>query len=289
MVKYCPKCGNPNPDEAMYCVRCGTPLTNVPVQQPQSPPQQLPYQQPMYPPPQQPPYQQPVQPPSYPQQPMYPPPQQPPYQQYPYPQPYPKRRKFPIKAVIGAVIAVVVVLVVVFVVLPMFTKSSYPISASNLQSIYGGTWTVLNNKSATITFSSSSKTISYFNGTTQTLPLKFNSITFFGFGPQPTSYFSSEIVVIMKYKTSSRSGFAGEFVYFIKSGTPLYTSLQTIEANNITFYFPGLNSGVASNGVIYSWNSNTVVLLDKSNGEVVVLFFLPYVNSSIASQLASYL
>jgi hypothetical protein len=264
MVKYCPKCGYPNPDEAMYCVRCGTPLPNVPVQQPQLPPQQPPYQQPMYPPP-----------------------QQPPYQQYPYPQPYPKRR-FPIKAVIGAVIAVVVVLVVVFVVLPMFTKPSYPISASDLQSIYGGTWTVLNNRSATITFSSSTKTISYFNGTTKTLPQ--SNITFFGFGPQPPTYFSSEIVVVMKYNTPYGSGFAGEYVFFIKSGTPLYTSLQSIEANNITSYFLfGSNSGVASNGVIYAWNSHAVVLLDKSNGEVVVLLFLPHVNSAIASQLASYL
>jgi hypothetical protein len=254
MVKYCPKCGYPNPDEAMYCVRCGTPLTNVPVQQP-----------------------------------MYPPPQQPPYQQYPYPQPYPKRRQFPIKAVIGAVIAVVVVLVVVFVVLPMFTKPSYPISASDLQSIYGGTWTVLNNRSGTITFSSSSATISYFNGTTKTLPLILNSITFYGFGSEPTSDFSSVIVVVMKYSTSSGSGFARETVYFIKAGTPLYNSLQTIEANNITFYFPGFKHGVASNGVVYSWGFSVVVLLDKSNGEVVVLSSLPYVNSTIASQLASYL
>ncbi|MEJ2775320.1 zinc ribbon domain-containing protein [Sulfolobaceae archaeon RB850M] len=274
MVKYCPKCGYPNPDEAMYCVRCGTPLATV--QQPQSPPQQ-------------PPYQQPAQPPSYPQQPMYPPPQQPPYQQYPYPQPYPKRRKFPIKAVIGAVIAVVVVLVVVFVVLPMFTKPSYPVSASDLQSIYGGTWTVLNNRSGTITFSSSSETISYFNGTTKTLPLISNNITFFDFGPQPTSYFSSVIVVVMDYKTSSGSGLVGETVYFIKSGTPLYTCLQYIEANNISLFFPGFNHGVASNGVIYSWGFHVVVLLDKSNGEVVVLYSLPYVNSAIASQLASYL
>jgi hypothetical protein len=222
---------------------------------------------------------------------MYPPPQQPPYQQYPYPQPYPKRRKFPIKAVIGAVIAVVVVLVVLLVILPMFTKPSYPISASDLQSIYGGTWTVLNNKSATITFSSSTETISYFNGTTKTLPLTPNNDTFsfFGFGSQPTSYFSSVIFVTMKYNTSSGSGLAGEAVFLIKSGTPLYTSLQTIEANNITFYFLGFNSGVASNGVIYAWNSQAVVLLDKGNGEVVVLFPLPNVNSAIASQLASYL
>jgi hypothetical protein len=171
----------------------------------------------------------------------------------------------------------------------MFTKPSYPISASDLQSIYGGTWTVLNNRSGTVTFSSSSITISYFNGTTQTLPLISNTIRFFGFGHQPISYFSSAIEVVMKYNTPYGSGLAREIVYFIKSGTPLYTSLQTIEANNITIYFPGFHSGVASNGVIYSWNLNTVVLLDKSNGEVVVLYFLPHVNSAIASQLASYL
>jgi hypothetical protein len=185
--------------------------------------------------------------------------------------------------------AVVVVLVALLVILPMFSKPSYPVSASDLQSLYGGTWTVLNNVSRTITFSSSSKTISYFNGTTQTLPLIYHRIDFFGFGPQPASYFSSVIVVAMKYKTSSASGIAGEMVYFIKSGTPLYTKLQTIEANNITEKFPVLHSGVANNGVIYSWSYSTVVLLDKSNGEVVVLSFIPYVNSTIASQLASYL
>jgi len=50
MVKYCPKCGYPNPDEAMYCVRCGIPLGTVQPQSQLSPQQQInnPQQAPQY-------------------------------------------------------------------------------------------------------------------------------------------------------------------------------------------------------------------------------------------------
>ena len=50
MVKYCPKCGYPNPDEAMYCVRCGTPLVTVQPQSQLAPQQQInnPQQAPQY-------------------------------------------------------------------------------------------------------------------------------------------------------------------------------------------------------------------------------------------------
>jgi len=49
-VKYCPKCGYPNPDEAMYCVRCGIPLGTVQPQSQLSPQQQInnPQQAPQY-------------------------------------------------------------------------------------------------------------------------------------------------------------------------------------------------------------------------------------------------
>jgi uncharacterized membrane protein YvbJ len=29
MVKYCPKCGTPNEDDALYCVKCGNPLRQM--------------------------------------------------------------------------------------------------------------------------------------------------------------------------------------------------------------------------------------------------------------------
>ncbi|MFP3202620.1 MAG: zinc-ribbon domain-containing protein [Sulfolobus sp.] len=50
MVKYCPKCGYPNPDEAMYCVRCGIPLATIQPQSQLAPQQQInnPQQAPQY-------------------------------------------------------------------------------------------------------------------------------------------------------------------------------------------------------------------------------------------------
>ena len=50
MVKYCPKCGYLNPDEAMYCVRCGIPLATVQPQSQLAPQQQInnPQQAPQY-------------------------------------------------------------------------------------------------------------------------------------------------------------------------------------------------------------------------------------------------
>ncbi|BCU68924.1 zinc ribbon domain-containing protein [Stygiolobus caldivivus] len=65
MTKYCPKCGTPNPDEAVFCGKCG--FRFPPIQQPTPLPQQP---QPAYP--------------TYPQQPAYP--------QQTYPQYYPQRQ-----------------------------------------------------------------------------------------------------------------------------------------------------------------------------------------------------
>ncbi|MFP3234400.1 MAG: zinc ribbon domain-containing protein [Sulfolobaceae archaeon] len=42
LVKVCKACGYPNPDDARYCMRCGTPLENITQQQ-----TQYPYQQPL--------------------------------------------------------------------------------------------------------------------------------------------------------------------------------------------------------------------------------------------------
>ncbi|BFH74827.1 hypothetical protein SJAV_27710 [Sulfurisphaera javensis] len=52
MVKYCPRCGSPNPDDAVFCQRCGYPLQGTqqiqppqPIQQPLTPPQPIQYAQ----------------------------------------------------------------------------------------------------------------------------------------------------------------------------------------------------------------------------------------------------
>ncbi|MGC8619224.1 MAG: zinc ribbon domain-containing protein [Thermoplasmata archaeon] len=63
MVKYCPRCGAANEDNAMYCKQCGNPLPPSPSQDQQAstqqPGPQQPGPQPPYPPPQQQFYQQP--------------------------------------------------------------------------------------------------------------------------------------------------------------------------------------------------------------------------------------
>jgi hypothetical protein len=50
MVKYCPRCGYPNTDEAMYCVMCSTPLPTVQPQSQSAPQPQIndPQQAPQY-------------------------------------------------------------------------------------------------------------------------------------------------------------------------------------------------------------------------------------------------
>lgn len=136
MVKYCPRCGTPNSDDANFCGRCG-------------------YQFPtMSPPPQ--PY-----PPYQPQYPM-------PYQQ---PYPLPQKKKFPIKAVIGAVVAVVVVLTVFFVVLPLLSPKYTLADAPKVaESYYGGNWYVDSSKTATASYVGHGEySVTFQNGTTVTM------------------------------------------------------------------------------------------------------------------------
>jgi hypothetical protein len=223
---------------------------------------------------------------------MYPPPQQPPYQQYPYP-----KRKFPIKAVIGAVIAVVVVLVVVFVILPIFFGPSYPISASDLQSIYGGSWKVITNSSGTVSISTSLVTISYLNGTKETLPVTPSNDTcsVFILGKEPDSYLSKEVFVTFYYiiPPSMGSGTAYECVVYPVSGSPFYTELTKMGKGAFANTF-GVSFVTVNGNIMYGYSNNLdgfgpgVVILNKANGELVMIAGLPYINSTIASKLASY-
>ena len=291
MVKYCPKCGYPNPDDEMYCVRCGTPLATV-QPQPQSEPQQpVNYSQ------------QPPQPPQYPQQPN-PPPVYPPYQQYPYP-----KRRFPIKTVISVAITDVVVLGVFLVVLPIFFGSLPKffgpynlISVSDLQSIYGGSWEIKASSSYVISISTSSVTISYFNGTKKTLPVTPSNDTcsVLFLGKEPDSYLSKKVFVLFSYIISVTANEyvvcnAYEVVVYPVSGSPLYTELTTMGEKAFANTF-GVSFVTVNGNIMYGYYSKKllgifgpwVVILNKANGELVVIVGLPYINSAIASELASY-
>ena len=282
MVKYCPKCGYPNPDDSMYCMRCGTQLP-ISGQQPAT----SYLQQPAYPPP-------PTQQPGYPQQ----PPGYPPYQQQPYPPGYPRpKRRVPIKAIIGAVVAVVVVLVVVLVVLPIFFSSSYPVTTSDFQSVYGGSWKILNNESGTVSFSSSALTVSYYNGTTKSYPITPHNDTcsVFIVGNVPDAYLSKLVFVTFEYHSTNGSGVAFECVVYPNPGTKFYTELTTLSVTQFAFIFGVPPHNVYTSGnIMYGYSNNLdgygagVVILNKGNGELVIIVGLPYTNSQIAAKLASY-
>jgi hypothetical protein len=144
MVKYCPRCGYPNADDAAFCVKCGYQFLNQPSSQPpQQPPQQPPNQQPPY--------------------------GAPPAQPSPDQQP---RKKFPVKAIIGAVLTVVVVLVVLVVVLPLLTPHDITAVASTAQSLFGGSWSLNKNKSGTGVYIGNGKyKFTFLNGSTEVISL----------------------------------------------------------------------------------------------------------------------
>jgi len=178
MVKYCPRCGYPNADDAVFCVRCGYQFPNLPYSQPpQQPPQQpVPSQQPQQPP-------------------QYPPNQQPPYgappaQPSPYQQP---KKKFPVKAIIGAALAVVVVLVVLVVVLPLLTPHNLTAVASTAQSLFGGSWSLDKNESGTgVYIGKGEYRVTFLNGSTEIIRLsQWNPNGFTSFGGFFTSSLSS--------------------------------------------------------------------------------------------------
>ncbi|MCY0874051.1 MAG: zinc ribbon domain-containing protein [Acidianus infernus] len=138
MVKYCPKCGYPNPDNAKFCMKCGYQLPTI-LQQP-SPNSQPPS----------------TQPPSIPTT----PPERP--------------KKVPLKAIIGLVVAVIVVIAVFIVVLPLISPhvSPHGIStlASTAQSNFGGSWVIAKCLSGTVTYVGNGEyKVSYLNGTTITV------------------------------------------------------------------------------------------------------------------------
>ncbi|MEJ2778820.1 hypothetical protein [Stygiolobus sp. RP850M] len=241
---------------------------------------------------------------SNPQQPN-PPPVYPPYQQYPYP-----KRRFPIKTVIGVAITVVVVLGVFLVVLPIFFGSlpifirpSYPITVSDLQSIYGGSWEIKASSSYVISISNSSVTILYFNGTTKTFPGTPSNDTcyVFSLGEEPDSYLSKKVFVTFSYiipVTANEYEICNAFeaVVYPVAGSPLYTELTTMSkgafANTFGVSFVTVNGNIMYGyypkrllGFLGPW----VVILNKANGELVVIVGLPYINSTIASELASYI
>ena len=256
MVKYCPNCGCPNPDEAEYCLNCGTPLPVT--QQP------------------------------------------------------PGRGKFPVKAVIGTVVSVVVIIVLLFVLLPMWIDSSVsspscPISASALAILYGGSWVVVSGKSETFTFTPSGVSVTYFNGTSTTMSYsEFSCLMSLYLNYSPVNFYlnysqmSKLIFITISYKLCYGSavylGDLCEVVIIPKAGTTLYNELTSITVSDLASV--GVSHVSQSGNIVYGYSSvkmfegkiteEVEIIVNKANGEMVILMGLPGINSLVASQLANY-
>ncbi|AWR98047.1 zinc-ribbon domain-containing protein [Acidianus sulfidivorans JP7] len=126
MVKYCPRCGVQNPDDAKFCYNCGYQFPEI-LPTPQSPSSQPPLSNPP-----------PRGPSSF--------------------------KKF-LPGLIGAIVAVIVVIAVVAFVLPHST-SAIAYSPSQASSTFGGTWHDNKNETASVTYSNGVYTVVYANGTT---------------------------------------------------------------------------------------------------------------------------
>jgi len=130
MVKYCPKCGYPNSDDANFCVRCGYQFPAVGNQQSQQPNFQPPY--------------------------------------IPANSNYPEspNKKIPLKAIIGGVLAIIIILVVFLVVLPLISPHGVSALASTAQSEFGGKWVIAKCKSGTASYMGNGEyKVEYLNGT----------------------------------------------------------------------------------------------------------------------------
>ncbi|ARM76885.1 zinc ribbon domain-containing protein [Acidianus manzaensis] len=236
MVKYCPRCGTQNPDDAVFCYNCGY---KFPPMQPIQPGEASPYSQPPT---------QPNQPPPY------------------YPS---KPSKIPLKkiitGVVGAVIAVIVILAVVLVVLP---HPALAYSASQAKSTFGGTWQILNNESGTITYSNGIFTISYNNGTT----MKHNVSKYIS-GPLPNEKYFEEFeelagkingtkvyLYITKciYSNSSipKSIYASDY-----QGSSIHGDINGYNYTYIQYTF----FGYPFESEIIAYSGNTLIIIKTSN------------------------
>ncbi len=136
-MKYCPRCGYPNPDDAKFCIKCGYQFPELTTQQPP--------------------------------QPLQAPPTAPPPA---YGQPQSGGgKKFPLIPIVAVMAVVIVVVVVLAAVLPGITGGGGNTLASAADHAFGGNWKVNSSKSGTATISGNTVTIAYLNGTTQTMSL----------------------------------------------------------------------------------------------------------------------
>ncbi len=208
-MKYCPRCGYPNPDDAKFCMRCGYQFPGMT----QQPPTQ-PYPRPP-----------PIPAPSYPQQPSY---SQP-----------PRKGKIPIIPIVSLIAVVIVVVVVLTVVLPGITSSGGNVLVSAADHAFGGNWKIESDRSSTVTVSGNTVTVAYLNGTTITESLS-NFIYSNPLGQLLLSAIQNGISKVSSYTlVNGTSTINMVVVYNLNNYPTLESSVMQYEESHETYNYTG--------------------------------------------------
>ncbi len=211
-MKYCPRCGYPNPDDAKFCIRCGYQFPEM-IQLNQPPQSQPP--SPYY-----------SQPPSHDQ---------------------PPKKNIPIIPLIALVSLIVVVLVVVAVVLPGITGSGAKGTtlAFAADQAFGGNWKIDKSASLTATISGNSATVTFLNGTTETVS---NSSEQIGQVSQLVQYGIKKLSIYTLVNGTSNISLGVIYNFNSTSNPELIFVIGLIEAFSHKYNFSG--------GVFYLSNSS---------------------------------
>lgn len=263
MVKYCPKCGYPNSDDANFCVRCGYQFPAVGNQQFQQPNFQLPY--------------------------------------IPANSNFPEspKRKIPLKAIIGGILAIIIILVVFLVVLPLISPHGLYALASTAQSEFGGKWVIAKCKSGTASYIGNGEyKVEYLNGTV--VYKSYNSLQFNNLinlnnllSSQLSSQFSGSSAYQIIY-----NAYPSKVVFSIINGTVNGEKTYIILVGAYWNYTP--NSASEAYSVMNSILSNCYASISaveaqaKSQGVCLVLssfngldyYYMSTANTQLLSQLS---
>ncbi|QIW22807.1 zinc ribbon domain-containing protein [Sulfolobus sp. S-194] len=249
MIK-CTRCGYDNPDNALYCARCGYPLTL-----------QSPFQ--------------------------IPPPPQPNQQPSPH---YQKLSKRSLKKIIISVIAVVVIVVAILTTLsfiPHFGPSSAElITPSKASSVIGGSWSIDSTNTYSFTVSNGVVTEKLLNGSIETFSLH----SFYSAMGEPVPGITSGYIEYLNGNISGEQGqIMAMYIVFSSSSnaTSFFSQTETIiQLSSSNFNKISNNEFVAyTPGGIFGDEYDSIIFILSGNSVKIVSVIAP--NSIGTSQLES--
>jgi uncharacterized membrane protein YvbJ len=195
--------------------------------------------------------------------------------------------KFPKKAIVAVGIVAVLAVAILVIVIPYFSSPGY-VTASDMSSVFGGSWNEVPSISIKATFSNDTAELNYFNGTVQKVNLNSSDDYFICDGAK--YLYQDNVEKLYEINMNSSSGYhVIEIVRVAKIGSPYYDKLKS----NVSILFSSFGlQNVSQNGdvyyaYVYTFYGNELIFNLKT-GYIVLLQGLPSINQTTAAKLASY-